>query len=94
VGEARSNYSEYYSSTSVGNNLQSLTCPTGLAPGWDLQFIETWHFTKTWLFSTLFFGFTRLLIGALWCAFKHSIQDPFAIAGYFVALGAIGVGGL
>ena len=44
------------------------------------------------LSSFFFFGFGSALIGILWCVFKHSIQDAFAIAAYVVAFGTVSVG--
>jgi hypothetical protein len=74
--------------------LRPLTCPSvnPLTPGWGIQFLAAWDLRKIWLIVFLLFGFGSALIGILWCVFKHSVQDAFAIAAYVVAFGAVSVG--
>lgn len=74
--------------------LRPLTCPSvnPLTPGWGIQFLTSWDFAKIWFLLFIFFGLGSGLIGILWCVFKHSIQDAFAIAAYMVAFGTVSVG--
>jgi hypothetical protein len=65
-----------------------------MKPGWGLQFVECWDARKIYLLLFAFFGLVSLLIAVLWCIFKRSVQDAFAISAYFLALGAVGVGSL
>ncbi|KAE9376310.1 hypothetical protein N431DRAFT_462155 [Stipitochalara longipes BDJ] len=74
--------------------LRPLTCPNlnPLTPGWGIQFLSTYSAPKLFILFSIFFGLGSLVFGILWCAFKHSIQDAFAIAAYVVALGTVSLG--
>lgn len=39
----------------------------------------------------VFFGLGSLLIGVLWAAFGHNIQNAFAISSYMVGLATVAV---
>ena len=74
--------------------LRPLTCPNvnPLIPGWGIQFLTTYSVPKLFLLFSIFFCLRSAIFGVLWCVFKHSIQDAFAIAAYVVALGGVGIG--
>ncbi|KAN0116748.1 hypothetical protein V8E51_002725, partial [Hyaloscypha variabilis] len=74
--------------------LSPLTCPNvnPFIPGWGIQFLTTYSIPKLFLLFSVFFGLGSAIFGVLWCVFKHSIQDAFAIAAYMVALGGVGIG--
>ncbi|CAG8950002.1 hypothetical protein HYFRA_00004335 [Hymenoscyphus fraxineus] len=66
----------------------------GTNAGWGLQFVEGWNMRK--IFGSVFFLFAigSLLIGILWSAYEHSIQDAFSMASYMVAMATMGMGTL
>ncbi|KAG4412662.1 hypothetical protein IFR04_014203 [Cadophora malorum] len=66
--------------------------PTEL--GWGIHLMEGWSLKKIWISGFVLSGIGSLIFGVVWVVLKHSIQDAFTVASYWLTLGMFSIGTL